>query len=187
MSEQTVDMTPKTGRQTAKKLPEGPDFEEVVNLMAVGSEAAARLAEIKAETDLAYVELVDEFKSDYAKFQAALASAEAAMEVFCRKNPKWFSSAKSVKTPYGKIAFRSGTSLVVRDEEATVRLIQALHAPEAGQFLRIQAVPDLEALEKLDDEELKRILVKRESADVFRFTPAGVELGKAAKEAAEKN
>lgn len=176
------EMKPAPGRRTTEKQPDGEDFKEVVNLMAVGSEAAAQLEAIKAEIDAAYLELVDEFKAPWAKLQATLAQAEAAMEVYCRTHPEWFKAVKSIKTPFGKVAFRAGTSLVVKDEEATVRLIEAVFAPEAGQYIHQQKVPNLEALEKLDDAELKRVMVKRVAADVFKFTPAEVDLGTAAKE-----
>lgn len=187
MSELTGVMQPAPVRRTSERTPESPDFAAVVDLMAVGSEASARLAEIKAEIDAAYLELVDEFKAEYAKLQSKLAQAEAAMEVYCAQNPAWFKTAKSIKTPYGKVAWRSGTSLVVRDEEATLRLIKALHGEDAGAFIHQKESPNLEALEKLDDDALKQVLVRRVSSDVFKFTPAEVDMGKAAKEQAEKN
>ena len=181
-------LKPETTRRTSETLPTDAAFAEVVNLMALGSDAASRLQEIEAEANAALLEMIDEFKEEYAQCQAAVAKVEAALETHCRSHKAdWFAKQKSIKTPYGKVAFREGASLFVRDDEATVRLIKAVHG-EAGQsFLRTVEVPDLEALEKLDDEELKAVLVRRVRKDVFSFTPAKIEFGKVAQEAAQKN
>jgi hypothetical protein len=187
MSEMTAAMQPPVNRRTTEHVPESPAFAEVVQLMALGSEADARLKAMGAEIDQAYLDLVDEHRAEYAKLQAALAQAEAAMELYCQQNPGWFKLQKSIKTPYGKVAFRAGTSLVVKDKEATVRLIEALFGRAAERMLHQEKSPNLEVLESWADEDLKRIMVERVRADVFRFTPAAVDMGKATKEQAEKN
>lgn len=181
-------MKPEPNRRTTDHAPESPDFAEVVKLLAVLSEAESRLAQIEAEANSELLELIDEHKAEYARLQEAATKAETALEGICRAHPEWFQVAKSIKTPYGKVAFRTGTSLEVKDDEATVKLIRAiLPKDEAAKFVRIVEVPDLEALEKLDDAELSKFMVKRVSADVFSATAAKVDFGKAVKEAATKN
>jgi ribosomal protein L31 len=184
--------TPK--RRTTETLPQDPAFAEVVKLMALGSDAANRLAEIEAEANRLLLELIDDCRLDYAKCQSALTAAEAALEVHARAHPEWFGKAKSIKTPYGKIAFRTGTSLKVKDDEATVNLLRALEPtlnsklPEgqepfvAEDYIRTVEVPNLETLERLPDDSLKLFMVTRVVADSFSFTPAKVEFGQAVSE-----
>lgn len=183
----TTPLKPEPKRRTTDHTPEGPDFAEVVNLLAVLSEAASRLAEIEADANSELLTLIDEHKGDYAQCQQKAMEAETALEILCRRNPDWFKTAKSIKTPYGKVAFRSGTRLEVKDEEAAVKLIRAIRPADADDFIRTVEVPNVEALEKLDDAELARYLIKRVSADAFSATPAKVDFGKAVKEAAAKD
>jgi len=179
-------MKPEPTRRTTDQTPASPDFAEVVNLLAVFSEASARLAEIEAKANGALLELIDEHKAEYATLQEAATKSETALEGICRAHPEWFMSVKSIKTPYGKVAFRTGTSLVVKDDEATVKLLKAvMGAPAAKDFIRAVELPDLEALEKLSTSELERYMIKRVSADVFSATPAKVDFGKAVTEAAQ--
>jgi hypothetical protein len=172
-------LKPVPARRTSEELPDDAEFRNLTDLMDVGTAAANQLATIEAEVNESMQELIDEFRKDYAAAQSALAKAEAAMEIACRANPGWFAKAKSIKTPWGKVAFRSGASLLVKDEEATVRLIEAIHKPDAEQYLRTVKLPNLEALEALPDEELKRVMVKRLVKDSFSFTPAKIDMGTA--------
>lgn len=195
----TSTLKPEPKRRTTAAQPESPDFAEVINLLAVFSEAKTRLAELEAGANAALLELIDEHKADYAQLQETATKAETALEVLCRRHPEWFRDAKSLKTPYGKVAFRSGSSLVVKDDEATVNLLRAEEArtharreaghPEeifkAADFIRTVELPNLEALEKLDDATLKKFMVSRVNGDVFSATAAKVDFGQAVKEAAK--
>jgi len=179
---------------------ESADFNEVVNLLAVFSEATSRLAEIEAAANSALLEIIDEHKTEYATLQEACKKSETALEGLCRSHPEWFTAARSLKTPYGRVGFRSGASLTVRDDEATVKLLRAeyertLARREADgstavfqveDYVRVVELPNLEALEKLDDETLKKFMVARVQADSFSVTAATVNFGKAVKEAAVK-
>jgi hypothetical protein len=189
-------MEPK--RRSAADLPKDDAFEEVVKLMALASDATSRLMEMNAEVDAALLKLIDEHLPEYAKLQAALTQAESAMEIHARTHPQWFASAKTIKTPYGSISFRSGTSLEIKDGEATIRLLRALEprlnqtlgaekAPWiAEDYIRQTEEPNVEALEKLPEETLNLFMVKRVTKDNFAFKPATVDFGKAVKEAATK-
>ncbi len=191
MSETKLKPAPR--RNVTEKQPSHPDFATVIELMTVASEHAAKLAEIEAEANLALTELVSEFRKQYAESFRAQGDAEAAMELLCRQHPEWFDAAKSIKTPFGKVAFREGAALLVENDEATVRLLRAAE-PQinarlkpgevpwiAEDYIRTIEVPNLEAMEKLPDESLEMFMVKRVVKDSFSFTPAKVDFGKAVK------
>ena len=173
-------------RRTTDEQPASPDFQEVVNLLAVFTEAANRLADIEAAANEEFAGIIDEYKKDYAQAQEASVKSEAALETICRGHPEWFVTARSIKTPYGKVQFHRGTKLVIDNEEATCRLIRATLPDLAASLIRSVEEPDKEALEVLGDEQLAALMVRRVVDDSFSATPARVDFGKAVKEAAEK-
>lgn len=178
----------KTAAIVEAATPISPDFADVVNHLALLSETTTRLSEIEAQANAALLELVNEHKAEYAQLQEAALHAETTLETLCRKHPEWFASVRTLKTPYGKVSFRTGTSLEVKDDEATVKLLRAvLGETRAPDFIRSVEVPNLEALEALDDSELARFMVKRVSADKFTASPARVDFGKAISAAVAKN
>ena len=193
-------MKNETKTRAVAPAPEAPDFQELVNLLAVYSEASSRLAEIETAANAELLQLIDEHKDDYAKLQDACNKAHDALETICRSHPEWFAGARSIKTPYGRVALRSASSLDVKDDEATVKLLQAEHERTKAQravdgtsavfavddYIRVVQVPNLEALEKLDDATLGKFMVKRVVADTFKVTPAELDFGKAVKDAAAK-
>ena len=178
---------------------ESADFNEVVNLLAIFSRATSRLAEIEAGANRALLELIDQHRGEYATLQAACKNTETALEGLCRAHPEWFTVARNLKTPYGRVGFRSGASLAVRDDEATVKLLRAeyertLARREADgatpvfpvqDYVRVVELPNLEALEKLDDELLKKFMVTRVHADSFSVTAAAVNFSKAVRESTD--
>lgn len=186
----------KKSRKAIVAQPDSPDFLEVVDLLDLLSQAATGLAEIEASANGKLLELIKEYKTNYAKFQLAYSTAEAALETHCRKHPEWFVAAKSIATPYGKVSFHRSTKLVIKDAEATVRLILAkatlnlsqrtltptLPGFRAEDYVNVVKLPNLEALEKLDDRELDEFMITRERKENFKAEPAGVNFGKAVKE-----
>lgn len=172
--------------RTTEIQPATPDFEEVIRLLAVFSAASNSLREIEASANGELLELIDEFKKDYAAYQEAATKAEAALETVCRMHTEWFTAARSIKTPYGKVQFHRGTKLVIENAEATCRLLRAVLPPDlAGTCIRSVEEPNKESLETWTDEELAKVMVKRVVDDSFSVTPAKVDFGKAVKEAAE--
>lgn len=169
-----------------------PDFHQIIRLLATYSQATTRLAEIETHTNRALLDLIDRHKPEYSTLQATCQETHAALEHLCRAHSEWFTAARSLKTPYGRVSFRNGASLSVRDDEATVKLLHAeserthaLHQTNeqtpvfpASDYIRTLEVPDLEALEKLDDETLKKFLITRVHADTFSVTPAAVNFSK---------
>ncbi len=180
-------------------LAEPTDFNEIVNLLATFSQATARLTELEAGANRALLDLIDQHKDEYAALQETCKKTEASLEALCRSHPEWFTAARSLKTPYGRVSFRSGASLSVRDDEATVKLLRAEYERtlarrqadksteifNVADYVRAVELPNLEALEKLDDETLKKFMVTRVHADTFSVSAAAINFGKAIKEAAD--
>src|SRR6185312_3476620 len=117
---------------------------------------------------------------EYAQYQQAMTQAETAAEVIARAHPEWFTARKSIKTPYGTAKLTKASRLESSNEEATVKLLRAEERanPEfkADDFIRKQEVPNLEALERLDDATLGRFMVKRVVEDKFSVSPASVDM-----------
>lgn len=182
----------KKGQKMSKtqEIEKTQDFADLVSLLAVYSSANNELTALESTVNGELLELVDDHKKDYATFQEALTKSESAIELIVRRHPEWFVGRKSVKTPYGTAKLHSATKLEPVNEEATVKLLraEAKSNPEfkADDFIRVNEVPNLEALEGLDDEQLKRFMVKRVKEEKFSVTPAKVDMGKAVKEAVEK-
>jgi hypothetical protein len=191
--------------KTAKKtpaLPASPEFSNAVDLLAIFSDASNRLDELQAEANGELLELLDDKKPEYAKWQELLAKAEAALEVLTLKHPEWFSAnRRSIKTPYGTIKLHSSSKLEVKNEELTIALIE--HEAEeqaslaiatdgykppfdAASLLRTRKELNLEALEQLDEAALKQFRVKRLTKDNFSVVPAKLDMGKAVADAAQE-
>ena len=175
---------------------DSPDFKEMVNLLAVFSQASIRLTEIEADANSELLTLIDEHKKEYAELQEVCNRSQAALETIARSHPEWFAAQRSIKTPYGKVSFRSSPSLVVENEEATVKLLRAEQERTKAQrnvdaqtpvfpaqdFIRTVELPNLEALEAMDDATLAKFMVKRVVKDSFSVSPANVDFGKAVKD-----
>jgi len=171
-------------------LPESPDFTAMVDLLAVFTDATNRIAQIEAEANGELLEILDAQRKDYAKLQEALTQSESAVEVIACKHPEWFGERSSVKTPYGTVKFTTSNFLAVRNEEVSILLAEqeAVSNPEfkVGDYVLTKKELSLEALEKLDDDTLKRLRISRQSARNVKVSAAKVDMGKAVKEAVGK-
>ena len=140
------------------------------------------------------MEILDEKKPEYAKLQAVLTETETALEALARKHPEWFVTKRSIKTPFGTVKLTKSSKLSVKNEELAIVLIeQAIEQAnlrgevhEFDKLLRTRKELDLEALEKLDEVVLKKFRIERVSFENFSVVPAVVDMGKAVKEAVEK-
>lgn len=158
------------------------DYKNLVDLLAVFSEATNRMTALQASVQSDYMELIDVAKSEYAKLQKTLGDAEAALEALTLAHPEWFSDdRKSIKTPYGTVKLTKSTSLKIPNEEATIILIEA--AGRGEDFLRSKQEINREALEQLTDAELKPLRVKRITGQSFSVVAAKLDMGKAVKDA----
>jgi len=162
------------------------DYTNLVNLLAVYSEANNRMLAMQADIQAQYMELIDGAKSEYAKLQAVLGETETALESLALTHPEWFpEKRKSIKTPYGTVKLTSTTSLEVANEEATIILIEKSTPENQTKFLRSKVELNREALETLSDAELRSFRIKRIQEESFSVTAAKLDMGKAVKEAAK--
>jgi|SRR5581483_3189614 hypothetical protein len=183
MSKQAKDNTATAADQASA------DYKNMVDLLAVYSEATNRLEELQTQANRDFMECIDEHKPEYAMLQEKLNQAEAALEKLGLKHPEWFGKKKSIKTPYGAVKFHKATKLVVPNEEATLLLIEREGEKDEefmATYTRKVVSLDLEALAKLDDEELARFRIKRVTEEKFSVEAASVDMGKAIEVQAKK-
>ena len=180
-------------------LPTSKDFEDAVDLLALYSDASNELDALQAGANDELLELLDEKKKEYAKWQEILAKTEAALEALALKHPDWFTpNRRSIKTPYGTMKLHSSTKLEVKNEEVTLLLIeQEMNRQEvaaatdpsyqrpfdAAKLRRTHVALNLEAIEQLDDATLKQFRIVRAKKDNFSVVPAKLDMGKAVSEA----
>lgn len=176
-------------KEMARLSKESDHFANMVNLLAVFTEATNRLQELETETNSALQEIIDEHKGRYASLQSVLTETEQALEVIAKSHPGWFQVRKSIKTPYGTLKTTSGTKLVAENEEVSIVLIQseARVNPSfpACDYLRQSVELDREALEKLEDEELAKFRIRREKTFGVKVEAAQLDMGKAVQSALE--
>lgn len=184
--------TPKTTKNAAAAIP-ADDFKNLCDLLSVFSAGTARLKEMEGEMNALLLDLVDDKRAEYAELQQCVTQAETALEIIARAHPEWFTDKKTVKTPFGTVKFHKSTKLEIKNAELTIALVRSElargSADPAGveaAYIKQEDTLDVEALEKLDDDTLKRLKVKRVASDNFSAQAASVDLGKAVKEAAEK-
>ena len=184
------------------------DFANLVNLMSIYSAASHELAELETEINKDILEKVDEKKQRYAELQEAFSKAEEALELVALAHPEWFAVKQSLNTPYGSVKFHRSTSLEASNEEASILLIKQEIEHLAEQLLdpklsnekralleeryagiknaiRLREELDLEVLAKLNDTELNRFRIVRNSQNNFSAKPLKLDMGKAVKAAIE--
>lgn len=162
---------------------ETDDYTKLTAALADYTERKNRLAVIEAGFQEAIQELIGEcYREDFMEHADALGETEATIELLALRHPEWFEKTKTIKTPFGSVATRSSTKIEVPNEDATIALIEL--RGEAGEpFLRTRKYLSIEALEALDDFELKRLKCRRVTSEKITITPAKVDLGKTVKKA----
>lgn len=160
-----------------------PDYKNLVDLLAIFSEATARQNALAAQLNQEYLDKVDEHKPEYTENQEKLSQAEAAIDALVELHPEWFEKKKTLTTPYGGVKISTGKKIVATSEEASMRLIRA--AKKADEFIRTKDELDREALEDLTDEELSKYGLVRQNTVTVKIIAAEVELGEAVKEEAK--
>ena len=184
-------MTKETNTKSTSFTPEHEtEFTNMVNLLAVYSEASNQIIQLEAEATDERLEQMDERRLTFARLQETLTKASTALETIALAHPEWFANRKSIKTPYGTVKFKTSTKLEVPNQEVSILLIEkeAEKNPEFkhSTYLGTSTCLRLEALEKLTDAELAKFRIKRITTDNFSVEPAKVDMGKAVKESAVK-
>lgn len=162
------------------------DYKNLIDLLSVFSEAKRRLAELENDAQSEFTQIVDDMRSDYSTAQLAVTQSEAAIQALFAKHPEWVTDKRTVKTPYGTVSARRTSKLSVANEEATILLIERRGGEAEEKFVKTEKKLDLEALEKLSDDELKAFRIVRVQEESLTIKEAKIDLGKAVKAAAEK-
>lgn len=162
------------------------DFNRLVDLLSVYSEAGNRLAQLQAAVNEAAMEIVSGHKKLYAGLQQVITETEAESEVIARRHPDWFAARRTLKTPYGEVALKANPPrLITGNEELSIVLIEAEGARnrsfKASDYLRQRTELNLETLANLSDDDLARFRIKRVQGDTFSIKAASLDLGKAVK------
>lgn len=155
-------------------------YANLVNLLAVYTEASIRLTELQAAADSTLMEALDESKPEYVQARTAVEQAEEAIKELAKAHPEWM-TGRAIKTPYGTVKFTRGTRVESLNEEATITLIETVFAERQEAFLRQTTELNLETLATLSDDELALIGMRRVTEDSVSVKPAKVDMGKAAK------
>lgn len=165
--------------------PAADDFAALTEELNYYTRASNQLAQVESTFQAAIVELIAEcYRDDFATLQNEISEIEERIETLVIKHPEWFAKVKTIKTPFGTVASRSTTKLEVKNEDATIALLE-IRSDEGRPFLRERKYLSIESLEALDDAELKRLKVSRVTTDKITVTPAKVDLGKSVKKTAE--
>ncbi len=159
------------------------DYADLTALLEAYTATSNALAQVDASFQTSMTELIAEvYRDDFALLQTELSGVESKIEVLAIRHPEWFAKTKTLKTPFGTVASRSTTKLDVPNEEATIALLE-LRGEAAKPFLRQRTYLSLEALEALDDGELRQLKVARVTTEKITISAAKVDLGKALKAA----
>lgn len=160
-------------------------YKDVVDNLSILLDATNQQTALETRINQGYLDLVDEHREEYAKLQEAISKVNANIEAIALVNPQWFEQKKTLTTPYGEVKSRKSTTLEVPNEEVTIVLLEQL-GPEAAAFIRTKKELNLEALEQLSDEELKRIRITRVVKETITAKPKQIDMGKAAKSAEKR-
>ena len=182
-----------------KLLPTNPEqFQHMTELLAELSDYTNRLQRLENGLNANFLTILKSKVEDYSAIQAVLTEAEKQIKTIAARNPQWFTERATLKTPYGAVKQTTGTSLVTDSEDLSIQLIEqqaqfdAARAEQDPTFvpaLKLDALIrqkkelDREALEKLDDQTLRRFGIRRETRTDIKVTPANVDMGKAVEEA----
>lgn len=164
-------------------IPDAVTYRALVDDLAILTDATAHFAALESNLQLAWTEIVDRHRDEYAILQSTISEHEAAVKLVAMQHPEWFEVIKTLKTPYGTVGFRSATKLEVPNEELSIALIE--RALDSEIYLRTRKFLNLEALESLEDFQLKGLQITRVTTDKCTVTPAKIDLGKAVKKAVE--
>ncbi|WP_193214967.1 host-nuclease inhibitor Gam family protein [Luteolibacter marinus] len=168
-----------------KETTDTTSYKNLVDLMAIHADATGRLAAMEIELQEEFLKLVDERRKEFARLQGILGESQTSIETLATINPQWFEKKKTLKTPYGSVSFRKTSKLNVKNEEVTIVLIEQRGDQDKAAYLREKKELNLEALEKLDDAELKALRIVRETTESCKVTAAKIDLGKAVAKSTE--
>lgn len=162
------------------------DFARLAELQQLHSKDTNSLELLEVKMNELALRSSSAFATDYVILQEALAARDTEIKALFARHPEWCADSKSVKTPFGEVAQRTVTELEVPNPAMTVALIEAKFAEAAGDYLRVEKSPNIEALESLSNDELVKLGVQRVSTERVTVKPAKVSVAKTVKAAKAK-
>jgi hypothetical protein len=159
------------------------EFQTFVDLLEHHTYASNAIKQMQVEANRHLLEILDGSRVEYTELQECLAATEAKLRAIALQHPEWFGDKRSMVTPFGSVKMKTSEWLETENEELSIALLEAEGNtnPEfkSELFLHSKKSLNLEALEKMDDVQLRRFRIKRMRDDNFKVEPAEVKLGKA--------
>jgi hypothetical protein len=179
-----------------KNTPPDP-YQQLIAELAAYSAAKARLGKLEAQTNVAYLALVDGTQPAYVAAQETLLLAEQAIKALVARHPEWFAEAKTLKTPFGQVHSHKATSHTAAIPELSIAkirtardLAQKFRAEEQSAkldaLIRVEESLNFEAMAAFTDRELLLYGIQRTTDESVTIKEAKVSLGQAIKAAAKQ-
>ncbi len=147
-----------------------PEFLEAVDLMKTICIHNNSINSVQSMIDEVTLTVIADDGKELASCQMQIANAEEQLEQLCRSHPEWFTKVKRIKTVYGTFSLQKTGKLVMPDEAATIRKIRRHRLVE--ELLRKREEVDLEACERLPEEDLEMLGIESKKQEKFKATPA---------------
>lgn len=166
------------------------DYARFVDLQQQHSSVFNQIEQLEVNMNKASQEAMKLDTTDYVVLHETLNLLDGQIKALFARHPEWRpGDSKSVKSPFGSVEQRTAKELDAPNPAMTVSLIEARGAtdPEfkAADYLHIDKKPNLEALERLNDDELAKLGVSRVSTEKVTVKPAKVKIDKKAGKTAE--
>ena len=179
-------MTTSAAPQTTPAALPKDDYLTMVDLLTRFSYGANRLDELQRQINGTLLDAAFQMQTEFTLLQADQGTLEAELERLARLHPEWFSKKASLTTPVGVVKLTATSQLDVADEQLAVALLEKEFPLTADFYLKRETTLRKEALEALDDADLKKLKIKRVEGKSFKVTPAKVSLGDTVAKAKEE-
>jgi hypothetical protein len=183
---QTNTMTP-SNQTVPSPADSNQDFAKFVELQQKHTEATNKLAALEVAINVGAQSAAQVSAPDYIVLQETVAGLEADLKALFARHPEWRGDKKSVATPYGSVDQRTVTELEVPNPAMTVALIKARGQAEpsfkSADYLHVTEEPDLESLERLNNDEMAKLGINRLNSERISVKPAKMNVAKAVKAA----
>ena len=162
------------------------DYTAITHLLNEFTQTRLGIAALEIQIQKAMQDIARQHVENLTALQFQSAELEETIRRLALRHPDWFKEKRTLSTPFGTVAMRRVTTLIIPDEEKTLRIL-AENEDLAVQFLRIKTEINREALDCIDDDGLlKKLKVHRETEDTVKITEAKAQTAKALKAAKEK-
>jgi len=163
------------------------DFARFIELQQQHTATSNQIEALEVDINKGAQEAAKSSAEAYIVLREDLEKLDGELRSLFERHPEWRGEKKSVGTPFGSVEQRTATELEVPNAAMTISLIEAKGKTDpqfkADDFLHIEKEPNLEALERLSNEELAKLGVQRVTTERITVKPAKVNVAKAVKAA----